>query len=445
MKRHLLIFTFTLLVLGNPIFAAPSQAAEKPPATEIPTALVDYVTRPDPTFAWEIKQRSDGNLGRVYRVELTSQKWQGIVWKHALNIHEPQHIQYPRHVLLFIRSGNNVDLSRGDDIQLGLALANLAGARVAILHQVPNQPLLGNHQEDDLISETWLHYLATGDANWPLLFPMVKSAVRAMDAVEAIAKQQWNGTSTAFVATGMSKRGWTTWLTAAADKRVIAIAPMVIDVLNFRPQMKYQLETWGDFSEMIADYTRKGLIKTGDETSRETELRRMMDPYTYLGRLSLPKLLIHGTNDPYWVVDATQFYWDDMVGEKYVLKVANVGHGLGRSLLSAFHTLSAFFRHAVDGTPLPALQWTRTEHDGELSLRVTSSIAPKAALFWTAHSATADFRNAQWQSDSLAGKDGAFVAAVRKPEHDHLAFFAELLFEMPGLPYSLTTLVWRYE
>jgi PhoPQ-activated pathogenicity-related protein len=360
-----------------------------------------------------------------------------------LLIFEPKEVRYPQHALLFITGGSNGGRPGKDNLQMGLKLADLAHARVAMLHQVPNQPLLGNRKEDDLITETWLRFLATDDVTWVLQLPMVKSAVRAMDAVQAMAKAEWNEPVAGFVVTGASKRGWTTWLTAVADKRAVAIAPMVIDMLNLRPQMKYQLDTWGEYSEQIGDYTRKGLVREGELNPREALLLRIVDPYTYRRQLTLPKLLLHGTNDPYWTVDAARLYWDDLAGPKYLHEVPNAGHGLEGGRPKALATLAAFFGHVVGRKPWPELHWTHSENGKEYSLRVKSSQEPKAAQVWIAHSSSKDFRQSKWRSGPLSLREGAFQAVVPKPAEGHVAFFGELQFG-DQTPYSLCTLVRRY-
>jgi PhoPQ-activated pathogenicity-related protein len=265
-----------------------------------------------------------------------------------------------------------------------------------------------------------------------------------MDAIEQLAAKEWQGKIDGFVITGASKRGWTSWLTPVADKRIIATAPMVIDVLNFRPQMKHQMETWGRFSEQIEDYTRKGLVKLGEETPRDTQLRQMMDPYTYRSRLSLPKLLINGTNDRYWVVDATRFYWDDLIGPKYLLAVPNAGHGLDGGRELALRTLAVFFQHAVTHTALPALDAHYSSENGTLRLKVASTPEPRAAQLWTATSDTKDFRGAKWSPHSMQQHEGSYLGEVERPAGGHAAVFGELQFEYQGVPYSLTTLV-RWE
>ena len=211
------------------------------PAPAARADLLDYVQKPEPHFAWKLKQKIDTPLGAVYDIELTSQTWEGIDWTHQLQVYLPKDVQ-PTPVMLLFNTGGKASIGSIAD---GLGLAAQDRRPVAILYGIPNQPLLDGKKEDALIAETFVRYLDTKDADWPLLFPMVKSVVKAMDALQEFSKQEWKTPVKSFVVSGASKRGWTTWLTAAADPRVQAIAPMVIDTLNMVEQMAHQKETLG--------------------------------------------------------------------------------------------------------------------------------------------------------------------------------------------------------
>jgi PhoPQ-activated pathogenicity-related protein len=119
-----------------------------------------------------------------------------------------------------------------------------------------------------------------------------------MDAMQSIVHERWGASIESFTVSGASKRGWTTWLTAAVDKRVMAIAPMVIDVLNMRAQMEHQRATWGEVSEEIRDYAALNLPERL-KTQRGQELLAMVDPFSYRQQLTRPKLILLSTNDRY--------------------------------------------------------------------------------------------------------------------------------------------------
>ncbi|MBN1851445.1 MAG: hypothetical protein JW829_01925 [Pirellulales bacterium] len=424
------------------MMALPAADAEEP-SPEIPTALMDYVKMPDSTFAWEIRNtaRQDGCL--IADIDLTSQTWQKIPWKHVLQAFVPDEIRHESTVLLFITGGKNGGRPDQDDMAMGVQLAKAAAAPVAFLHQVPNQPLLGNRVEDDLISETFLRFLDTNDPTWPLLFPMVKSAVRAMDALEQLAIQEYGVKLERFVVTGASKRGWTTWLSAVVDDRVAGIAPIVIDTLNLPEQMKHQMATWGEYSEQIHDYTSKGLVgKMLDVPG--VPLWRWVDPYTYRKQLTLPKLMINGTNDRYWVLDALNLYWDGLVGEKHVFYVPNAGHGLDGGRDNALMTLAVFTQHVATDKRLPELTWQHEENDRQLQLTVHSTPTPESVQLWIAHSETKDFRPAKWHATKMnTTPNGSYVGQVPKPASGHVALYAEATYTFGPLSYKLSTQIRR--
>ncbi|HTQ10153.1 MAG TPA: PhoPQ-activated protein PqaA family protein, partial [Fimbriimonadaceae bacterium] len=222
--------------------------------------LFDYVSKRD-GYSW----RRDEQSGIF---SLTSGPWQGSEWNHQVVIVRPNGSDAAHGMaVLYITGGEPNPL----DIEEAQTIADRANLPVAMLFHIPNQPIF-DLWEDDLIAHTFERFIDTGDLTWPLLYPMTRAAIRAMDMLEeaaGIAK---------FVVTGASKRGWTTWLTAATgDARVIGIAPMVIDNLNFPAQMAHQIECWGGYSEQIEDYTRRELQNEMDSI-RGGELVAMMDP-----------------------------------------------------------------------------------------------------------------------------------------------------------------------
>jgi PhoPQ-activated pathogenicity-related protein len=267
-----------------------------------------------------------------------------------------------------------------------------------VLHDVPNQPLIRpDLVEDNLIAHTFVQFWETGDATWPLLFPMVKSAVRAMDAVQAFAKQEWRLDIKDFVVTGASKRGWTTWLTAAVDDRVRAIAPMVFDNLNFFKQMPHQIELWGRYSEQISEYYERGLMEKM-LTERGRQLVSWVDPYSYRARYTMPILIINGANDPYWATDAAQFYFNDLPSKrKYALYVPNGGHGLG-DYDRVVNSLCAFYLMSIGAMEFPTrLEATHSIAGDEVVYRVRTDAAPELVEVWVARRANdKDFRPARW-------------------------------------------------
>ncbi|HSQ11783.1 MAG TPA: PhoPQ-activated protein PqaA family protein, partial [Candidatus Deferrimicrobium sp.] len=290
--------------------------------------LQKYVDKREPSFEWQLKNKIDREQSgeRIYDLHFVSQVWQGKTWQHQLQIYRPADAAPSATMFLWVTGG----AASPEAISLGLELARKMQAPVAFVYHIPNQPLLeGNLREDDRIAETFVRYLKSKDESWPLLLPMVKSVVKAMNVLQAFGKKEWSAPIDKFIVAGASKRGWTTWLTAAVDKRIGAIAPVVIDVLNMRAQMSHQVQTLGAYSSRLTPYSSRGLLPI-PETPAGQRLLNMVDPWAYRERLTMPKLIVNGTNDAYWATDALNLYWDGIPSDKSVLYIPNAGHNLRR-------------------------------------------------------------------------------------------------------------------
>lgn len=415
------------------------------------TALDRYVAAPDTNYSFQVRSSGRSPEGTVHVLELTSQAWLTTnevdrpLWRHWLTIAVPHTVEHST-ALLFITGGSNdkppPKKPEGDLARLAVETRSVA----AELRNVPNQPLEFRHDgerrvEDNLIAYTWDQFLRTGDERWPARLPMTKSAVRAMDAVTAFCGTSEGGGAKVerFVVAGGSKRGWTTWTTAAVDRRVVALVPIVIDVLNMVPSMQHHYAAYGFWAPSVHDYTERNIMDWMG-TARFQALLRIEEPFPYRARFTMPKLILNAAGDQFFLPDSSQFYFDQLPGDKYLRYVPNADHSLKES--DAWQTLQAFYQAILTGAPLPHLKWTFAP-DGSIKFRTADT--PQEVKLWQATNPQArDFRletlGPQWTSTPLALQDGGGEARVREPAQGWTAFLVELTYARPaGPPLKLTT------
>ncbi|MCF3107395.1 PhoPQ-activated pathogenicity-related family protein [Niabella sp. CC-SYL272] len=413
------------------------------------TALEQYLYNRDTTCKWELIDSAELESSTAYQLLLTSQQWHGYTWTHQLTVLIPRETRYDG-ALLFITGGSNNKETglpnwsgKNDRLvqQMGTIAARNA-AIVAVLRQVPHQPIFSNLTEDAAISYTLHQFKQDNDYSWPLLFPMVKSAVRAMDAVQEFSKQRQAHKVNRFVVAGASKRGWTTWLTGANDPRVTAIGPMVIDVLNMPANLQHQIDAYGGYSVEIEDYVKLGIVQ-GMTSPLGRELVTMIDPFAYRKKLTMPKMIFIGTNDPYWVVDNVKNYLDSIPGNNLLHYTPNAGHDLNRGV-TAMPALSAFFGIALARESYPVCNWSTKVKKKRVELNITATTAGlKGITLWQAGSEDQDFRNETWKGRELPAASRSSIR-IREPlpAKGYQAFYAELKYERSnGDPYTVCTRV----
>ncbi|MBL8175107.1 MAG: PhoPQ-activated pathogenicity-related family protein, partial [Bryobacterales bacterium] len=398
---------------------------------------------------YEVVRTIPGPGYTAYVVDLTSQAWltekevNRTVWKHWLTIVKPEKLRHDKG-FLFISGGNNRSGAPERVDAFVAAIATQTGTVAAELRMVPNQPLSFHGEtrqrvEDEIIAYGWRKYLDGESEQWLARLPMTKSAVRAMDTITAVVAQN-GGKVDKFVVMGGSKRGWTTWTTGAVDSRVVAIVPAVIDMLNMVPSFVHHWRVYGFWAPAINDYVEHDIMKFSG-SKRYAEMLKIVEPFEYRDRLTMPKLIVNAAGDEFFIPDSSQFYFKDLKGEKYLRYVPNAKHSLSGS--DARESIGAFYSMIVNNRPRPKFDW-RIEKNGTITVKVADK--PTEVKLWQATNPEArDFRldkiGKAYQATVLKeAKPGVYHASVAKPPKGFTAFFVELTYPSGiSFPLKVTT------
>lgn len=421
-----------------------------PPCADL-NALERYIALPDPSYR-KVGAALPGNGYTAHLIELVSQRWRDESevdrprWQHQLTLVVPDEVANDTALLVIAGGSNNKPAPAKANPLLPMA-AMMTRSVTAELRMVPNQPLTfagetDPRAEDGIIAYSWDKYLRTGDETWPLRLPMTKSVVRAMDAITGFCRSPaGRGLEIGrFVLVGASKRGWTTWTAAAVDRRVTAVLPVVIDLLNIEASFEHHYRAYGFWAPAIAAYQASGIMRWAG-TAELASLLEIEDPFAYRDRLSLPKFVINSAGDQYFLPDSSRFYFDALIGEKYLRYVPNTDHSLKGS--DARESVLAFYHAIVAGQPRP--KFSSSFAPGGV-IEVKTAERPLGAVLWQAANPEArDFRleaigPAYRRSTLEPDADGTYRARVPAPARGWVAYFVEMTFASLGpFPFKFTT------
>ena len=388
------------------------------------TALDEYVWAEDNNYGWtELKEHEISGKGilhfnkgwKGYTLNVTSQQWltpedfastssSGSIWYHILVVIVPDDVKYKNNASMYITGwgqpnpdGSNLPTAKDEDIRTAAALAISTGIITGCLFQIPNEhttfasdPIQKSRGEDAIIAFTWDHFLNNPqDTEWLLRFPMVKGSLRAMDAMTEFVSKKLPDLETSldyYTVAGASKRGWTTWDLGAVDPdRVVAIVPIVLDAINFVEVMHHQYQSYDGWSWALSDYLDMNIMSRIDDPNM-LSLQKLVDPYFYRNRLTMPKLVVNAVADEFQQPDDTRYWWDEMPGPKHFIMTPNAEHSEATGILEIVPAISVWINNLVEDKIIPEFTWDISDETGAITATLNEYGDVKEARVWYAYS-----------------------------------------------------------
>jgi len=286
--------------------------------------------------------------------------------------------------------------------------------------------------------------------------PMTKAAVRAMDTVQSFVTDNFPKLPEIkqFVVAGASKRGWTTWTTGAVDKRVVAMVPMVMPILNIVPNMNHHYQAYGGWSFALDDYLNMKLMANLNEPNF-LELAAIVDPWSYKERLTMPKFILCAAGDEFFLPDSAQFFIGGLPGESYLNIIANAEHTLATAYPDVASSISAFYHLIITRTPRPSYEYTMVKSNQTASITLKPNDTPYEVTMWYAQTISPNLRDFRlvvcdqipkciqpviWLPQSLLPQgDGTYVATMDKPAFGWVGFQIEMKWLYGSHIFTATT------
>lgn len=440
----------------------------------------DYVKKVDPEYGYTEVQRVVEEDRTIVILNQTSLRWMDEnfsdrpIWYNYIAVVIPKEIKIRDTALMFLGLGRNDEPAPDpeDDIFI-YELAQFAvntGAVATILYNIPNQPIKfpgadSEKVEDAIIAQTWRYFMDTPreqrNPEMILQFPMGKATVRAMDTITDFCNKENVGLDVQkYFLTGPSKRGWTVYMAAAVDSRVIGMAPMCIGIGNMIPNLRNHHRSIGGWSVFFYDYWAQNLTERID--NEETKhLAEMVDPYEFIGNYTMPTFIVTSSNDEFFMLDSNKFSFDNYPGVHHQWVVENANHYFIGRFEKVRVNYEGIFTKLVANTEWPKYTARTEANENSGVIEVVSETPPVRvtgyAALTTPQTSGRDFRqfiSGGIEPDDLpifndisyeevpiqSLPDNRYILAASKPERGYRGFFIEMEYNgTDGRTFSLSS------
>lgn len=194
-------------------------------------------------------------------------------------------------------------------------------------------------------------------------------------AQEFIHEQNFATLDDGWLVTGVSKRGWTSYMVGSAKcdscVKIAGIAPLCPIVPSLISELHHQYQAYGGFSFAFQDYMDAEIIKQIDTDIAASGLA-IVDPLTYMDRLKdVPKSILLSSNDEFMMMEWSNIWYDKFEGETHLTILPNAEHVLATNLPGALSTVTSFIKSIASGKKSherPSFDYSHDPATGELSV-----------------------------------------------------------------------------
>ncbi|CAI5935565.1 unnamed protein product, partial [Closterium sp. NIES-64] len=264
--------------------------------------------------------------------------------------------------------------------------------------------------------------------------PMATSIICALHATHLAARELLPHVPVeGFVAIGVSKRAGMSYFAAALDKRVVAFITYGYDLLNLVPNLQHMHDSLGGWP-ILLKFNSEYNISQRLHSNQYRKAAEVIDPYTLIDRMDMPKLLISASNDEFFLIDDSYYFMKDMPQPTQLKIVPNLYHMVIQNSFWAYDASISFFSTILEvdsscaslpASSRPSLTWTR----------------PNTSSSSSSSSSPSSLRAASVEGTGLFSQGGGGEGGSENPERKMLPWSCT-----PKLPAVLwPNLRWRFD